>query len=231
MGSVANVKGIEKLSQSDLETLDTAAKEIGVQIDWLATVISFESGFSPSIQNKSSKATGLIQVLPITASNILKLPKEEAIEKVKNMSFSEQLKKVVIPYFSSYKGRMHSLDDTYLAVFYPAAIGKSSDTIIAVQGQPVYDQNSGFDKLGLGYITKSDITSRIRNQLNTANASILFSNGNSFFQILGGLIASAFMAGVWYNYNYHNTRYLSRFSGINRRINKEISNVVNKLHG
>ncbi len=222
MGSVANVKGIEKLRQSDLKALDNAAKEIGVEIDWLATVISFESGFNPAVQNKFSNATGLIQVLPSTASNILKLSKEEAIEKVKKMSFSEQLQKVVIPYFSSYKGRLHSLDDTYLAVFYPAAIGKSSDTIIAIQGQPIYDQNAGFDKLGLGYITKFDITSRIRSQLNNTNASILFNEGNSFFQVLGGLIASGFMAAVWYNYNYPNTR-------INRKINNKISTIVTRL--
>ncbi len=39
-------------------------------------------------------------------------------------------------------------------------------------------------------------------------------------QVLGGLFISAFMAGIWYNLNYPNTR-----------INKQINNVITKLTG
>jgi hypothetical protein len=164
--SVARVTGIEKLSKTDLAALARAAKDLGMETDWLATVISFETGgtFSPSVLNKAgSGAFGLIQFLPSTAANLLKLPKDQAVEKGRAMSFAQQLKEMVIPYFRG--GTYNSLNDVYLKVFYPAAMGQPSSKVVATAGSAVYEQNKGFDRTQAGVITVGDITSRVNAQL------------------------------------------------------------------
>ena len=41
--TVTRVPGIEKLSAAQLRALDAAANKLGIPVDWLATVISFET--------------------------------------------------------------------------------------------------------------------------------------------------------------------------------------------
>ena len=52
---------------------------------------------------------------------------------------------------------MSRLIDIYLAVFYPAAIGKASNYVIAKSGSTIYNQNAGLDINRNGVITISDI--------------------------------------------------------------------------
>jgi hypothetical protein len=172
--SVARVKGIEKLDKTQLAALAATAKDLGMNVDWLAAVISFETAgsFSPSILNAAgSGAFGLIQFLPSTAANLLGLSnneagRAEATKRGRAMSFVEQLRKMVIPYFKGYK--YNSLDDVYLKVFYPAAMNKPSDHVVATEGTKTYSQNQGFDKDHDGEITRGEITSRINSQLSAA---------------------------------------------------------------
>jgi peptidoglycan hydrolase-like protein with peptidoglycan-binding domain len=173
--SVAKVRGIERLTVAELAELDAAAKAIGIPVDWLAAVISFETGgkFSTSVKNAAgSGATGLIQFMPDTAKELLKTPtREEAIRQTERMSFGEQLRRMVVPYFGWYRGRLRSLNDVYLAVFYPAFIDRRDDDIVAEKdgrNAAVYRQNAVFDKQKRGYITKADITSTIRSVLDAA---------------------------------------------------------------
>ncbi len=168
--SIAAVKGIEKLSASELTALRQSADVIGIPTDWLATVISFETAgtFDPKIKNKAgSGATGLIQFMPTTAANLLGMAKDKAIATLEAMSFSQQLK-VVEKYFSSYRGKLNSLEDVYLAVFYPAAMNKAATYVVGSAPGAVYTQNAGFDRTGKGYITRSDITSSISSVLSRA---------------------------------------------------------------
>lgn len=170
MTSVAAVKGIEKLSASDLKALKQSADAIGIPVDWLATVISFETAgtFSPSIKNAAgSGATGLIQFMPKTAAGLLGGTPDEAIKRVAAMSFKEQLK-LVEKYFAPYKGKLKSLDDVYLVVFYPAAVGKPADWVVAPAGTKVYEQNRVFDVNNSADITKTEITATIRKVLAAA---------------------------------------------------------------
>lgn len=172
--SVARVKGIEKLNKADLNSLATAAKTLDMNTDWLAAVISFETGgtFSPSVLNAAgSGAFGLIQFLPKTAAAIFRLPdthegRLEAVKRGRSMSFAQQLKEMVIPYFKGHK--YSSLDDVYLKVFYPAAMGKPAAHVVGAAPSKVYDQNRGFDKNQDGEITRGEITSRINSQLSSA---------------------------------------------------------------
>lgn len=174
--SVVRVKGIETLSKPDLQALSAAASWIGVPTDWLATAISFESNgtFSPAIQNATSKATGLIQFLPSTMCRLLGIPstaenKAAATAMFQAMTFAQQLE-YVKKYFENYRGKLTNMADLYLVIFYPAEVGKSPTDIVAYQGDPVYDQNAGFDRGNKGYITHDDIASTVVNKLNAALA-------------------------------------------------------------
>ena len=196
--TIANLPGISLLSGSDLRALTDTANKLSVPVDWLATVISFETGgtFSPSVLNKAgSGAFGTIQFLPKTAAWILQLPEAEAVEKGRAMSFSEQLQKMVIPYFGNRSFK--SLEDLYLAVFYPAAIGKPLSYVVGMAPGAVYTQNAGFDKTGKGYVTKEDITTSIRNLYNKYSNTRINVPG-ALAQVLTGLALSALMYGIWF---------------------------------
>ncbi|HBC04295.1 MAG TPA: hypothetical protein DC015_08915, partial [Aequorivita sp.] len=55
-----------------INKLNSVAANLGIDVNWLMAVINFESAgtFSPSIQNKYSGATGLIQFMPSTAKSL-----------------------------------------------------------------------------------------------------------------------------------------------------------------
>jgi hypothetical protein len=161
--TVLRVPGIEKVSKANLVALDKAAKKIGIPVDWLATVISFETGgsFDPAQPNRAgSGATGLIQFMPSTAAAILKIKDPHLAQfMTKKMSFAEQLEKMVVPYFKG--GVYNTLNDVYLKVFYPAAMNKAANYVVGSAPSAVYNQNAGFDRDNKGYITRSDITRTI----------------------------------------------------------------------
>lgn len=197
MASILKVPGIEKLNANDLFALNSAAFQLGIHPDWLATVISFETAgtFSPSIVNRAgSGAFGLIQFMPSTAKTILKTATtQEAVDRGRAMSFAEQMQKMVVPYF---KGRtMKSLEDVYLAVFYPAAMNKPADYVIGSAPGAVYTQNAGFDKAGKGFITRSDVTSKLRALYENAGGERLTFKAAPIAQIVFGSALGAI--AVW----------------------------------
>jgi hypothetical protein len=159
MGQIIKYDGMSRLTQDDLRAFVTAAAIIDVHPDWLGAVMQFESGFNPQAVNPYSNATGLIQFMPPTASKL-----GTSVSALKGMNFVQQLE-YVIKYFGE-KAALRSLDDTYLKVFYPAAIGKANDYVVSREGEVVYAQNKGFDTGNKGYITKNDITSTIHSVYN-----------------------------------------------------------------
>lgn len=190
--SIVAVRGIEKTGNPFRAKLIAVAKTLGVDPDWLATVISFESAgtFSPAIQNKDSKATGLIQFLPSTARGL-----HTTIDALQAMTDVQQLD-WVYKYLSQWQGRMHSLNDTYLAVFMPSQMGKSSDSVVASEGSAVYEQNP-FDTEGKGYFTVGDITSAIHG---VYNAGVNHGRVSVTTVIAGGaaLLLTAIGAGTYF---------------------------------
>lgn len=108
--------------------------------DSLMDTIWVESQFNRLAENRDSGAFGLIQCLRSTLTR-LGLKKED----IERMSGTEQLEKVVYPYLRPYKGRMIHPIDTYLAVFYPRALGKSDNYVIAKEGENAYRWNKIID--------------------------------------------------------------------------------------
>jgi hypothetical protein len=180
MTTLARFPNIETVQRGDLASLVGLAYRLGIEPDWLAAVISFESGFNPKAVNRYSNAAGLIQFMPATAKTLLKAASNEAATaQVLAMTFPEQLN-LAEKYFAPYQGRMGSVDDVYLAVFYPAAIGTAPDHVVGRPGTAVYEQNkAAFDKEGKGYFTTSDITENIRSVLSRAQNQGRFDIGDA----------------------------------------------------
>lgn len=173
--TLPNFPGIKKLSADDRQSIVDTAHAVGIEPDWLATIINFETGgtFSTTQKNAAgSGATGLIQFMPDVAQHLLGTDTpSEAITKLESMSFPEQMK-VVEKYFAPHAGKMKSLSDAYLAVIYPAFIEAPDSAVMGKTGSAVYAQNRGFDKQNKGYITKADITSAINSTLESAGGKI-----------------------------------------------------------
>lgn len=171
-----HVRGLDKLAPDELDTLELVARRLDIRPEWLAAVISFETGGSMSPAQRNhwamrkaketgkpySGAVGLIQFMPSTAKLLGTTPEE-----LEKMSFSQQLLGPVTRYFASAVGQMKSLDDVYLKVFYPAAMGKADEYVVGNRADPgfggrVYEQNAGFDKNADGIVTKAEICATIR---------------------------------------------------------------------
>lgn len=134
------------------------AKELQIAPDFLMACIAFETGetFSPSIVNKVSGATGLIQFMPTTA-----VLYGTTTEKLKKMTAVEQLD-YVKAYFQRFKGKLKSLEDVYMAILYPIHVGKPLTYIAFKKGSVEYRQNNGLDQDGDGKITIKEISEIVR---------------------------------------------------------------------
>lgn len=132
--------------------------------DWLMACMAWESNetFSPSVKNMAgSGATGLIQFMPKTAIAL-----GTTVEALAKMKAEDQLN-YVYKYFLPYKGRLNNLDDVYMAILWPAAIGKPMSHVLWEQGTApkTYLQNKGLDINGDKKITKNEATSKVYEKL------------------------------------------------------------------
>lgn len=132
-------------------------------VDYVMSVMAFETGrtFSPSIQNQGgSNAFGLLQFMRPAATDL-----GFTLDEIKSMEQLEQLKKCVLPYFDMRAKRrpMKNLEDFYLAVLYPALVGKGMDEILFSEGTVGYSQNRGLDRNNDGHIYVHEIADTIYN--------------------------------------------------------------------
>lgn len=138
------------------------SEELEINPNHLMACMAFETAetFSPSIKNGSgSGATGLIQFMPSTAESLGVSTKTLA-----RMSAVEQLD-YVKAYYWPYRHKINSLEDAYMAILYPAAIGKPSSFVLFKQGSIAYRQNAGIDRHNTGKITLNDVSYKVRKKL------------------------------------------------------------------
>jgi hypothetical protein len=69
-------------------------------------------------------------------------------------------------YFTPYKGRLQTLEDVYLAILYPAAIGTDPSSELFKKGTIAYQQNIGLDKNKDGAVTPAEISVIVRQKYN-----------------------------------------------------------------
>jgi len=141
------------------------ASDLGADPEHLLQVMAFETGgtFDPAQKNKAgSGAVGLIQFMPETAKALTGADSKEAATKIlSSMSATEQLD-YVKKYLAPFKGKLKTLEDVYMAVLYPKAVGKDPDYALFRQGSKAYWQNRGLDINDDGIITKLEAANKAK---------------------------------------------------------------------
>ena len=130
------------------------ANKLGVWPEDLMAVMAFESWLDPSTVN-SIGATGLIQFMPSTAASL-----GTSTYALSQMSAVEQMD-YVYKYLSQF-GSLYTLEDIYMAILWPAAVGQSNDYVLWWGGSVEYNQNNGLDVNGDGKITKEEAAQKVK---------------------------------------------------------------------
>jgi hypothetical protein len=151
-----------KVSAGFKQKVIRICKDLDVPTDFLMAAMAFESGetFSPSVKNAAgSGAVGLIQFMPGTAKAL-----GTSTDLLAAMSAVNQLD-YVKKYFEPRKGKLQTLEDVYMAILYPVAIGTGSDHVLFDKGTKAYTQNKGLDKNKDGKITVGEAAAKVRAKL------------------------------------------------------------------
>jgi len=137
----------------------------------LLCCMAFETGrtFNPALRN-SIGATGLIQFIRPTAIVLGTTTDYLAtLTRVQQMDW-------VLKYFKAGPIRKLSsvtLEDLYMAILWPAAVGKPNDYVLFSSPSKAYEQNKGLDKNKDGNITKEEAAAKVRDQLNYIRGQLL----------------------------------------------------------
>lgn len=167
MPNLVNVPGTENTTEEFRKKVVEIAKNLKIDPNFLMAIMSFETGatFSPKAKNAQSGATGLIQFMKKTAEGL-----GTTIVKLAKMSAEDQLD-FVEAHFKPFKGKLKTIEDAYMAVLYPKAVGKGSDFVLFKKGTVNYKQNSGLDLNGDGEITVAEAAHKVAIRLGTANVN------------------------------------------------------------
>lgn len=139
-------------------------EQLGLDADKLMACMAFETGgtFSPTIRNMAgSSAIGLIQFMSFTAKNL-----GTSTEALAKLSAVQQLS-YVYHYFKPFGTDLGdwSLEDVYMAILYPAAIGKPLEWVMPWKfGSVAYKQNAGLDLNKDQKITKAEAAAGVQKQ-------------------------------------------------------------------
>ncbi len=149
-----------KVSAAFKAKLIEIAENIGVELDYLISAMAFETGetFSPSIKN-SSGATGLIQFTPATASEL-----GTSTDDLARMTAEDQMD-YVEKYFYPYKNMLKTIEDVYMAILWPTAIGKPNSWVLFSSPSAEYRRNSGLDTDKDGNVTKEEAAAMVTAKL------------------------------------------------------------------
>lgn len=149
-----------KVSREFREKVRAIADNLGVSADDLMACMAWESAnaFSPSIKNAAgSGATGLIQFMPSTAKAL-----GTSTTALAAMSAVDQLD-FVLKYFAPYRGRLKNLGDLYMAILWPAGVGKPDSYVLWEKASrpTTYRQNAGLDVNKDGRITRAEAIGKV----------------------------------------------------------------------
>lgn len=120
-----NKQTLKSTEKEFLEEIINVSRRLQINPNWLMGVIELETGgsFDPSITN-SLGYTGLIQFGKAAAKGI-----GTTTSKLRAMTALEQLRYVEL-YLKPYKSKIKRYADVYLAVFFPAAIGRPDGWVL-----------------------------------------------------------------------------------------------------
>jgi hypothetical protein len=137
---------------------------IGLDPSIPMAVMAFESGltFRADVRNGAgSGAVGLLQFMPVIAASL-----GTSTASLAAMSAEQQLDFVAAFFLQPYyRGRLKTLEDAYMAVLWPGAIGKPVEAVLFDKADPahpkLYVQNAGLDFNHDGKITKGEAAARV----------------------------------------------------------------------
>lgn len=144
------------------ERVKWIGEQLGLDPSDLMACIAFESGetFSASVRNAAgSGAVGLIQFMPQTATML-----GTTTEMLGQMKAEDQLN-YVYKYFAPMKGRLRDLGDIYMAILWPAGIGKPDSWVMFTKAgyrPQLYLQNKGLDLNRDGDVTRGEALAMIK---------------------------------------------------------------------
>ena len=147
-----------KVSPEFRKKVFAMAKSMQCDASDLMACMAFESGetFSPAVRNAAgSGAVGLIQFMPSTARNL-----GTSADALAAMTAEAQLD-YVAKYFKWYP-EIRTLEDIYMAILWPRAIGKPNDYVLFEKPGRTYDQNKGLDADKDGRVTKVEAAAAVR---------------------------------------------------------------------
>ncbi|MFZ5256676.1 hypothetical protein ACOY6O_21915 [Enterobacter roggenkampii] len=135
-------------------------ERLEINPDYLMSCMAFETGetFSPSVKNPNGSATGLIQFMSNTARSLGTTTNELAgMTSVEQMDYVEK-------YFKPYTGKIKTIEDVYMVIFCPRAVGKPNSFILYDEGRS-YNDNKGVDLNKDNAITKYEAGFKVRKKL------------------------------------------------------------------
>lgn len=203
MNSIAAVRGISGTTPAFRAKLFQIGTELGINPDFIATVISLESGFNAQARNPDGGAVGLIQFMPSTATRL-----GTSSATLFAMTAEQQLD-YVRKFYQPWAGRLKTAGHAYMATFLPSFVGTPPGTIVAAQGSDekissgsqitkgqVYASNSGFDANKDGKILAGEVYAAAENRLaaaggNRIDASAVSSSGSDLL-LLGLALGSVY---------------------------------------
>lgn len=162
---------IEKVHQNQQafgEKVITIANDLDLLPEWLMCVMNNESGLDSTARNPYSSATGLIQFMDATATDLGTTTDELAA-----MTNIDQLDFVKL-YFTKYGYYKHINDfgDLYLSMLYPLALYKDDSFMLpdwVTKANPTFDTNKD------GHLTKAEfkenVTAKYANYLPADNSA------------------------------------------------------------
>lgn len=162
----------KKVSEQFKASVLWTEEQIGLNADDLMDCIAFETGatFSPSVKNLAgSSGLGLIQFMAATHKDLVaKHPQLRQLapnhSDLAKLSAPQQLG-FVYYYFKGFGSDFsnHSLEDVYMTILYPKAVGKPLDWVMPWKyGSLAYKQNSGLDADRDRVITKEEASVGVR---------------------------------------------------------------------
>jgi hypothetical protein len=144
-------------------TPEFKSKVIRMTSDWyvgadddLMSCMKFESGLNSKARNPVSSATGLIQFMSATAKSL-----GTTTAALYAMSPVDQLS-YVGKYFQPVERRLTNLEDMYMAILWPKAVGQTISYVLWKLGAQAYAANKALDWNRDGKITKKEATKRVR---------------------------------------------------------------------
>jgi hypothetical protein len=147
-----------------LSVVERIAHANGWDAPALMAVMDFETGgtFSPSVRNPGSSATGLIQFMEATAREL-----GTTTAALARMSQVEQLAYVerYLQKRQRERGPLRGLGDLYMAVFWPAAVGRPDSAVLFSQGSAAYAANRALDANADGKVTRGEAVARVARRL------------------------------------------------------------------